>query len=274
MNRISEDHGQELAILAHELRGPLSSILFAVSNTNDAGHEAFASRQMCEIVERQARYLAGIIENVLELSQVNYGKLSLRKELIDVRDVIELAVETNGPLLMKRRHSLTVSLPDERVLLMADPLRVQQIINNLLANACKYTDPCDRIFVTAKTEENVISIEVRDTGVGIPPEILPRVFDLFQQGGGRRQCGFSGLGIGLALVRSLVELHGGNVTVSSNGPGTGASFVVRLPGVIGIFRENPDLVEQPTATRPANHAELPKMSFLSIGHTDPRTKVE
>jgi signal transduction histidine kinase len=256
MNTKSEDTVQELAILAHELRGPLTSILFAVSCANEATHDESSSRQMCEIVERQARYLAGIIENVLEVSQVNHGKLSLHKELIDVRDIIELAAETNGPLLMKRRHSLKVSLPDERLLLMADPLRVQQVINNLLANACKYTKPGGYISVTGKTEGNVISIEVRDTGIGIPAEVLPRVFDLFQQGGDRCHCSFAGLGIGLALVRSLVELHGGSVTAFSKGPGTGSSFVVRLPGVVSICRENPDLLELPPTMRSINRANL------------------
>jgi signal transduction histidine kinase len=133
---------------------------------------------------------------------------------------------------------------------------VQQVINNLLANACKYTKPCGYISVTGKTEENVINIEVRDTGIGIPAEVLPRVFDLFQQGGDRCHCSFAGLGIGLALVRSLAELHGGNVNAFSKGPGTGSSFVVRLPGVISICRENPDLLGLPPAMRAANHANL------------------
>jgi signal transduction histidine kinase len=249
MNRASENIGQELAILAHELREPLASILFAVDCTSETPHDEFANRQMCELIGRQVRYLARIIDDVLEVNQVSHGKLSLRKELIDIGSVIETAVETNRALFTKRRHRLTISMPRERILLMADPSRVRQVVNNLLTNAGKYTEPGGRISVTVEARGDEVSIEVRDTGIGIPADLLPRVFELFHQGGGRRD-GFSGLGIGLALVKSLVELHGGSITAHSDGKGTGSTFVVLLPGVIRMARGDSNLAQNPRAGRP------------------------
>jgi signal transduction histidine kinase len=253
MNTSSKIIGQEMAILAHELREPLASILFAVECTNETGHDEFASRRMCDVVQRQVRYLARIIDDVLDVSQLIHGRLSLQKELIDVRAVIETAIETNTPLLAKRRHCLTVSLPLEPLLLVADPVRVQQIVNNLLTNAGKYTEPGGRISVAVEVVGGAARIEVRDTGIGISPEALPRVFDLFHQGGGRRHGGFTGLGIGLALVKSLVEMHGGTVTAHSDGAGTGSSFVVSLPGVTTVSRRNLDLTEPPADPRYVTH---------------------
>jgi len=132
--------------------------------------------------------------------------------------------------------------------MMADPSRLQQVVNNLLTNAAKYTEPGGCITVSVKARGDELSIEVRDTGIGIPADLLPRVFDLFHQGG-RRQHGFSGLGIGLALVKSLVELHGGSITAHSDGEGTGSAFVVLLPGVIRLSRSDSDLAQNPPAGR-------------------------
>jgi signal transduction histidine kinase len=253
MNVSSEIIGKEMAILAHELREPLASILFAVECTNETGHDECASRHMCEVVQRQVRYLAGIIDDVLDVSQLIHGRLSLQKELIDVGTVIKTAIETNTPLLATRRHCLSVSLPAEPVLLVADPLRLQQIVNNLLTNAGKYTEPGGRISVAVEAVGGVAQIEVRDSGIGISPEALPRLFDLFHQGGSRQQGRLSGLGIGLALVKSLVEMHGGTVAAHSDGTGTGSSFVVCLPGVTTLSGRNSDLPEPATEPRHATH---------------------
>jgi len=263
MERASETIGHELAILAHEIREPLASILFAVDCTNQAGHDELANRRMCEIIERQARYLAGIIEDVLDASQAKHGKLSLHKELIDVGSVVAAAIETNFPRLTKRKHRLTLSLPQEPILLIADRQRVQQIINNLLTNACKYTQAGGTICVAAKTDREFVSIEVRDTGIGISPEALPRVFDIYRQGAERREGGFSGLGIGLALVKSLVELHGGSVTAHSGGPGTGSSFVVRFPGAITVCGTNPNLDGYALVSRFSDHAAAMKLGITT-----------
>jgi signal transduction histidine kinase len=234
MEAMSETNGRDLAILAHEIREPLASILFAIDFANEAGHDELASRRMCEIVERQARYMAGVIRDVLDASQARHGNLTLHKELIDVCDVVQAAIETNIPQLRKREHSLTLSLPHGALLMIADAQRLQQVVSNLLTNACKYTPPGGRIFVTANNDGDFISIEVRDTGIGLQPESLPRLFDLFHQADEKREPGFSGLGIGLALVKLLVELHDGEITAQSAGRGCGASFTVRLPGAIRV----------------------------------------
>jgi signal transduction histidine kinase len=252
MEDTSEIIGKELAILAHEIREPLASILFAVDCMNDARYDEFVCRQMCEIVQRQALHLVGIVNDILDASQATREKLRLCKRLIDLASVIETALETNGPMLTKRKLRSSISLPRDRLLLMADPLRVQQVVNNLVNNACKYTEPGGSISVSAEGEGDSARIEVRDTGVGIPPEMLPRVFDFFHRGGQKEHSRFSGLGIGLALVKSLVELHGGTVTAHSEGTGAGSTFVVRLPGVTDVSRLDPS---------PLGHSLKPSFAF-------------
>jgi signal transduction histidine kinase len=239
-----------MSILAHELREPLASILFAVEYTKETRHDQSASRKMCEIVERQAHYLARIIEDVLDISRGEQGKIVLYREFFDVRSIISTCVETAGPLIAKRRHRLSVSLPQEPVYLMADPLRLQQVVNNLLTNAARYTEPGGSIHLTVDVAGERLTIEVRDDGIGISPSVLPHVFELFHQGGEERRRD-GGLGIGLALVQLLVELHGGSVTAHSEGAGTGSSFVVSLPGVIKLSRDNPDLTTE--MIRPIQH---------------------
>jgi signal transduction histidine kinase len=230
MNLNEQANGEALAIFAHELRQPLASILFAVGSMYESRDDVVANRGMCEIVERQARFLAQMIEDVLEVSCCRRGSLRLEKTRVDLGPVIAAAVETTRPLFAARGHRLTVSLPDRAPSVIGDPVRVQQVVANLLANAAKFTEPggCIRLAVEATPE--VVVIEVRDNGMGIPAELLPRVFDLFEQGGVAQHRGWCGLGIGLALVKSLVELHGGSVSAQSDGPGAGSAFVVRLPG--------------------------------------------
>jgi signal transduction histidine kinase len=249
MNSASETIGQEMAILAHELREPLTSILFALECTNDARNDELTNRRMREIVQRQVRYVARIIDDVLDVGQLKHGRLSLHKELIDIGSVIRAAIETNAPQIEKRKHRLSISLPRNPVLLMADPLRLQQVVSNLLTNSAKYTEPGGSISVIAEADGDTVKIDIRDTGIGISPEVLPQVFDLFHQGAVPRQGRFSGLGIGLALVKSLVELHGGAVSAHSEGAGTGSSFVVRLPGVTTVSSRNPDLPDRPSEPR-------------------------
>jgi signal transduction histidine kinase len=198
----------------------------------ESNDDASASREMCEIVERQAHFLAQMIEDVLELSRCRRGSLRVERMWVDLMPIIAAAVETTQPCFAARGHRLTVSLPDQTVALMVDPVRVQQVIANLLANAAKYTEPGGCIRLAVESTPGWVAIEVRDNGMGIPEELLPRVFNLFEQGSVAQNRGWSGLGIGLALVKCLVELHGGSVSAQSDGLGKGSAFVVRLPGAM------------------------------------------
>jgi signal transduction histidine kinase len=221
------DIDELLGTLAHELRSPLATIVSAVQViTVDCELDPVAERALA-VMERQSRQAMQIIDDLFDLCAGAWGKLPLRKEVVGLAEVVAAAAETAGHLLVARQHRLTVSLPPEPVSLEADPLRLAQVLTNLLSNAAKFTDPGGHIRLSATVEAGQVVLRVRDNGRGIAPEVLPRVFDLFHQGAGTQRTG--GLGIGLALVKSLVELHGGSVTASSAGPGTGCEFVVRLP---------------------------------------------
>jgi signal transduction histidine kinase len=217
-----------IAILAHELRNPLASIMLALHSMRERHTDEPMARHAHDAAERQARHMARIIEEILDLCRVSQNKLSLCKERVDLAEVVAGAIETAGAFLATRGHHLTVSLPPEPVSLVADPSRLNQILTNLLTNAAKYTDPGGEICLAAEVAAGEVVLQVRDNGMGIAPDLLPRVFDLFQQGDGPGDQACGGLGIGLALVKSLVELHGGNVSAFSGGPGTGSQFVVRL----------------------------------------------
>jgi signal transduction histidine kinase len=229
MKKMAEHQGQEVAILAHELRGPLAAILCAVQAANETADDASASREACEIVERQARYLARMVDDVLDLSRAAQGKPVTKKGWIEVGGVIGDAIETTRPLLGEQRHRLDLSLPLEKVYLWADPARLQQIVVNLVSNAAKYTLPGGIIRLTGDATRDAVILTVRDNGIGIARDLLPRVFDLFAQGDRQTGHAESGLGVGLAVVKTLVELHGGSVAAQSDGAGTGSAFVVRLP---------------------------------------------
>jgi signal transduction histidine kinase len=170
-----------------------------------------------------------LVEDLFDVCADGRGKLSLCKEVVDLAEVVAGATGTVGHLLTTRGHRLAVSLPTEPVFLVADPLRLEQVLTNLLANAAKFTDPGGHIRLTAEAAARQVVLRVRDNGRGIEPDLLPRVFDLFRQGQDSGVRVARGLGIGLALVKSLVELHGGSVAAFSDGPGTGSEFVVRLP---------------------------------------------
>ncbi|HVT17640.1 MAG TPA: ATP-binding protein [Thermoanaerobaculia bacterium] len=221
---------QFLAMMAHELRNPLAPIRNAVElmrqvETADASFHA--SRAM---VERQVKNLARLVDDLLDVSRITHGNIRLRKEAIDLRTIVERAVEATRPLIEARGHDLVVELPPSPVRLEVDPTRMEQVFANLLDNAAKYTMPEGRIRLTAVRAGAEVVVRVRDTGIGVPADVLGRVFEPFVQSDGSLARSEGGLGIGLTLVRSLVEMHGGSVEAHSAGLGQGSEFVVRLPG--------------------------------------------
>jgi PAS domain S-box-containing protein len=225
--RASRAKDEFLAMLGHELRNPLAPIFTALELLRLRGVGATHPRE-CDVIERQARHLAGLVEDLLDVSRITSGKIELKRQTIELADVIGKAVETASVLLEKRRHELHVDVP-ARLAVHGDPTRLTQIFANLLTNAAKYTDPGGHITVTAHCQPAECTVLVRDTGCGISPEMLPRVFDLFEQEPQSLDRAQGGLGLGLAIVKSLVAMHGGSVEARSEGLGHGSTFVVRLP---------------------------------------------
>jgi signal transduction histidine kinase/CheY-like chemotaxis protein len=216
-----------LAILAHELRNPLAPISMGLELLRQPGVDAATREWTQEVMRRQVKHLARLVDDLLDVSRITRGKIELRKEVVELRSVVTNALETVRPLIDENRHELAVSLPEDPIALLVDPLRLAQVIGNLLSNAAKYTPPGGRIWLSVERSGDTAAIRVRDTGTGIAPEMLPRVFDLFAQAQSPGAQG--GLGIGLTLVKSLVEMSGGTVTAHSSGIGKGSEFVVRLP---------------------------------------------
>jgi signal transduction histidine kinase/CheY-like chemotaxis protein len=218
-----------LAILAHELRNPLAPLRNALRILRLGGNDAQTLEQTRDIMERQLQQMVRLIDDLMDISRVTRGKVELRKERLDLGTMIQAALETSRPLIEEAGHELKVTYPSEPVFLHADPTRLAQVFANLLNNAAKYTPRGGHIWLTGERQENTVLIKVRDTGVGIPADMLHRVFETFTQVDRSLDRLQGGLGIGLALVRSLVELHGGSVEARSEGPGQGSELIVRLP---------------------------------------------
>ncbi len=217
-----------LATLAHELRNPLAPLRNAVHLLRASGGDDERSAPLIALMDRQLKHLIRLVDDLLEMSRISRGALVLRQEKVELADIVHNAVETSEPLLEAARHTLTVTLPDEPLWLDGDPVRLAQIVANLLNNAAKYTEDRGRITLRAERRGDTAEISVIDTGIGIDPEDLPRVFDMFTRGIEHAgQAG--GLGIGLALARRLATMHGGTVEGRSAGRGRGSEFVVRLP---------------------------------------------
>ncbi len=218
-----------LATLAHELRNPLAPIRNALHILRSAAGKGPSDRRLHDMMERQVGHMVRLVDDLLEISRITRGKIELRPEPVEVQSVIRSAVDTSRPLLDEAGHTLEISAPESPLVVHADPVRLSQVVANLLNNAAKYTPTGGRIFLAVRQDESDVVISVRDTGVGIPAEMLPRVFELFTQIDRTRKHSQGGLGIGLALVKSLVEMHRGRVEAHSEGPGLGSEFVVRLP---------------------------------------------
>jgi PAS domain S-box-containing protein len=241
-----------LAMLSHELRSPLAPIANAVQLLGlQRESENSIQRDARGIIERQMRHLQHLVDELLEVSRITTGRIQLRREPAAVRDIVDVAVETVRPLIDQRRHELTVSLPPEPIWLHADAARLEQVVVNLLTNAAKYTELGGHVWLTVQLEGDECVLRVRDTGVGITPALLPCIFDLFTQAERSLDRSQGGLGIGLALVQRLTELHGGTVEAHS-ALGQGSEFVVRLPVLSTHTPQAPSPVadtDQPT-TRP------------------------
>jgi PAS domain S-box-containing protein len=218
-----------LATLAHELRNPLATIVAAAEALRPDAIEAAVSDEVRELLLRQARQMTLLVDDLLDASRVRQGRVGLRKEPVALGEVVARAIESVRPRIAAGQQELAIELPPDPVWLEADPTRLVQVLANLLSNAAKYTGSGGRITLAASRDGEEAVVRVRDTGIGIARELLPRVFDLFVRGDEASGRAVEGLGIGLALVKRLVEEHGGSVTARSDGPGQGSEFEVRLP---------------------------------------------
>ena len=235
-----------LAMLGHELRNPLAPIVTALQLLRLRGIDA-GERERA-IIERQVRHLVAMVDDLLDVSRITRGKILLKRTPVEVHDVITRAIEVASPLLEHHQHDLAVAVPRQGLGVLADPERLAQVVSNLLTNAAKYTPAGGRIRVDAQREADEVVLRVSDTGIGIDPQILPSIFELFTQDRQALDRAQGGLGLGLAIVRSLVALHGGSVTARSDGPGRGSQFVIRLPRI--------EVAQAPNQPEPAGRAPV------------------
>jgi len=218
-----------LATLSHELRNPLSALSTAAHLLDRGSLDAKAEVSARQIVKRQTRLMSRLLDDLLDVSRITRGKLEIRKAPIEVSAIIESAIETVQPWLNRKGHAFSVNVPERHVIIEADAVRLAQVLANLLTNAAKYTEPHGRIELTVQRQGDVMEFRVRDNGIGIPPENQSEIFKMFAQLRPAIERSEGGLGIGLALARGLVELHGGSIDVKSHGVGHGSEFTVRIP---------------------------------------------
>jgi signal transduction histidine kinase len=252
-----------LAMLGHELRNPLAPILTAakiIRSVSPSGPSALLTAT--EMIERQSKHLVRLVDDLLDVARIGRGQLELRKERLDIANAIHQAIEAVESMVSGRDQQLTVKLPAQPIRVDGDLSRLVQIVSNLLNNASKYTEPGGHIWLTGERDDRHAIIRVRDNGIGIPKDMLVRVFDLFTQVDGSQKYASGGMGIGLTLVNRLVEQHGGSVTCDSAGPGCGSEFVVRLPVA--------EAVEHAAIAPPAHPAADPQVIRLeAIPKTQP-----
>jgi PAS domain S-box-containing protein len=218
-----------LATLAHELRNPLSAIGNSVHLLRHQGQNTWGPDEVRRIFERQVKHLVRLVDDLMDVSRITRGKIELRKERVELAGVLKSAIETASPLIEQRRHRLDVSLPHDPIYVDADAVRLSQVFANLLNNAAKYTDDGGHLWLIVRREEGNVIVAVRDSGIGIPGDMLPKVFDLFMQVDASYSRSRGGLGIGLTLARDLVRMHAGSIEAKSAGIGSGSEFVVTLP---------------------------------------------
>jgi signal transduction histidine kinase/CheY-like chemotaxis protein len=216
-----------LAMLGHELRNPLSPIVTALQLMKLRGDTGTSREQ--QVIQRQLDHVIRLVDDLLDVSRITRGKIELRRETVEIAAIIGQAVEMASMLLEQRAHRLSVEVEKQGLLWEGDPVRLAQVVANLLTNAARYTPHGGDIRIACRREDGELVLSVRDNGAGIPAELLPRIFDLFIQGKRNVDRAAGGLGLGLTLVKTLVNLHGGTVSAQSDGPGTGSEFVIRLP---------------------------------------------
>ena len=256
LERADQQKNEFLSMLAHELRNPLAPIRNGVDLLRLHGTTDETIGLVTDIIGRQTTHLVKLVDELLDVSRITRGKIRLEFESLRVDEIVSTAVETCRPTIDALEHELVVSVPDEPVAVYGDRVRLVQVISNLLTNAAKYTPPQGIISLTAAVDDDEVLLSVRDNGVGVPKHMLDRIFELFTQVERSIDRSQGGLGIGLTLVKRLVELHGGRVAVSSDGPGRGSEFSVRLPVTI---------TSPPAALSPAGEAEpLPQCRVLVV----------
>ncbi len=221
-----------IAVLAHELRNPLAPLRNGLQVLRLCGDNREGIEQARSMMERQLQHLVRLVDDLIDLNRISRGMIELRKERVALASVVSNAVEACEPIIKQEDDELTVTLPDEPLFVDADKTRLTQTLNNLLNNAVKYSDRGSRIGLTVQREGNEAVIRVRDNGIGIPPRMLPKVFDMFTQVDRSLEKRQSGLGIGLSIVKRLVEMHGGSIEAKSEGPGKGSEFIIRLPAAL------------------------------------------
>jgi signal transduction histidine kinase len=226
-----------LATLAHELRNPLAPIRNAVEILNVKSQPNPETRWALEVIGRQVDQMARLIGDLLDVARITGNKLEIRRERVDLGEVLRLAMETSQPLIEACGQNFEVRTPGQPIALEGDPSRLAQVISNLLNNAAKYTERGGRITLSVSCTNGTASVSVADSGMGIPEDMLPRIFEPFTQGEQAKLGPHGGLGIGLTLVKQLVELHGGTICAQSEGPGKGSEFTVTLP----VVQQNPSL---------------------------------
>jgi signal transduction histidine kinase/ActR/RegA family two-component response regulator len=232
-----------LAALAHELRNPLAPISNTLHLLRSSDSPSVDTQWAHGMIERQVQHLTRLVDDLLDVSRITRGKVTLRREVVELETIIRNAIETSKPLLEAASHKLHVSLPQTPVKLHADPVRLAQALSNLLNNAAKYTPNHGQIHLSAVRENGTAVIRVKDNGIGIAEPVLSRVFELFMQADNSVARSQGGLGIGLTLVRTFIELHGGTIEASSKGSGRGSEFVIRLP-VLEVTAQPTDVAAQ------------------------------
>jgi PAS domain S-box-containing protein len=228
-----------LAMLGHELRNPLAPITNSLHALRAEQPSSPIAQEAIAVIDRQSKRLTRLVDDLLDVSRITTGKIHVRKERVDLHTIINHAVETTGHLVESRKLELTICLPTESIWLEADPARMEQVMSNLICNAAKYTEPGGHIWVTAERQGPEAIVSIKDTGIGILREMLPNIFDLFVQGDRSLDRAQGGLGIGLTLVKALVQMHEGRVEAHSPGVGKGTEFIVRLPVVAEVMPIKP-----------------------------------